>query len=468
MIYPTYDMEKCGACPPSQPAALISAVEPFSPADDAGFEPGCYITSVEGQPLRDLIDWRWLTDGDVIEVGYIDLDGEAGSVELERDPGQDWGLSFDGVIFDGIKQCRNACTFCFMRQLPEDLRPSLTLRDDDFRLSFLSGTFVTFTNLKPSDEERIIEQALSPLRVSLHAFDAQVRRRIIGKHAEYGLEALKRLLAAGIEFHAQIVLMPHENDGEVLRETLAWAYTQPGIVDVCIVPLGFTKHQRQFSESFNEPEAARAVLELIAPFQQRALSERGTPWVFAADEFYANAYQDDLLEHLPDAQFYGDFAMFEDGVGIIRSFVDDWKSAEEAGLVAELARVCRKQDQRIYMLLGRATQHFFTSLVERSELAGWLVPLYADNAFFGGNVDVTGLLCGCDVVDAIRANEACDARALYALMRVMFNDNGVTLDDMNAQQIKTAAGCALAVVSCQATEFLPELKACLLDGRACI
>ncbi len=355
-----------------------------------------------------------------------------------------------------------------MRQLPEDLRPSLTLRDDDFRLSFLSGTFVTFTNLKPSDEERIIEQALSPLRVSLHAFDAQVRRRIIGKHAEYGLEALKRLLAAGIEFHAQIVLMPHENDGEVLRETLAWAYTQPGIVDVCIVPLGFTKHQRQFSESFNEPEAARAVLELIAPFQQRALSERGTPWVFAADEFYANAYQDDLLEHLPDAQFYGDFAMFEDGVGIIRSFVDDWKSAEEAGLVAELARVCRKQDQRIYMLLGRATQHFFTSLVERSELAGWLVPLYADNAFFGGNVDVTGLLCGCDVVDAIRANEACDARALYALMRVMFNDNGVTLDDMNAQQIKTAAGCALAVVSCQATEFLPELKACLLDGRACI
>ncbi|MEY8562969.1 DUF512 domain-containing protein [Eggerthellaceae bacterium 3-80] len=459
MIYPTYDMEKCGDCSCGQPAALIRFVEPLSPADDAGFSPGCKLTSVDGHPLRDLIDWRWLSDGDIIEVGYVDLDGEAGSVELERDAGQDWGFEFDGVIFDEIKQCRNACTFCFMRQLPDHLRPSLTLRDDDFRLSFLSGTFVTFTNLKEADEARIVEQALSPLRVSLHAYDAHVRRRIIGKHAEHGLEALKRLLAAGIHFHAQIVLMPDENDGEVLQETLAWAYGQQGVEDVCIVPLGYTKHQHQFSKSFNDPATSREVLKLIEPFQKRALVERQTPWVFAADEFYSNAYQDDLLNNLPDAQFYGDFAMFEDGVGIIRTFVDDWHEAQNLGLVDQLAEVCREHNRRVYMVLGDATKHFFSALLENSNLAGWLCPLYVDNTFFGGNVDVTGLLCGCDVACAIKSQATLDPDAYFALLRVMFNDSGVTLDDMNVQQIKTATGCALGVVSCQPTEFLPELIA---------
>ncbi|MEG2747122.1 MAG: PDZ domain-containing protein, partial [Gordonibacter sp.] len=116
-----------GAAQP--PRALVAAVVPESPADDAGFEPGCFVSSVDGRPLRDIIDWRWLAADDEVVLGYIDLDGDAGEVELVREPGEDWGFEFDGVVFDGVKQCRNACTFCFMRQLPEDMRPSLTLRD---------------------------------------------------------------------------------------------------------------------------------------------------------------------------------------------------------------------------------------------------------------------------------------------------------------------------------------------------
>lgn len=309
------------------PRAEIAFVAPESPADDAGFEPGCFITTVDGEPVRDLIDWRWLSAEDEITVGYIDLDGEAGEVDLFRDEGEDWGFEFDGVVFDGVKQCRNACIFCFMRQLPDDMRASLTLRDDDFRLSFLAGTFVTFTNLSAEDEARIIEQHISPLRVSLHASNPEVRRRIIGKHAAHGIEVLDRLLAAGIEFHAQIVLMPDENDGEVLRETLGWAYARPGILDVCIVPLGFTKHQTCFTKSFDDPDAAYRAMEVIKPVQERALAERGTLWAFAADEFYCNAYGDALLEHLPPASCYGEFEMFEDGVGIVRSFADDWQRA---------------------------------------------------------------------------------------------------------------------------------------------
>ena len=522
-VYPPSDVaraaaEQPGGCPrahraPVPPRALVAAVEPESPADDAGFEPGCYVTTVDGQPVRDLIDWRWLSSDDEILLGYIDLDGDEDEVELERAPGEDWGFEFEGVVFDGVKQCRNACIFCFMRQLPDDMRPSLTLRDDDFRLSFLAGTFVTLTNLRPADEQRIVDQCISPLRVSLHASNPAVRRRIIGRHAQHGIDALERLLAAGIEFHAQIVLMPGENDGAVLAETLAWAYKRPGILDVCIVPLGFTKHQTVFEKSFNDPAAARAAMDTIVPFQQRALAERGTLWAFAADEFYHNAYGPALLDNLPPASCYGDFSMFEDGVGIIRSFVDDWEAAVAEGLDVRAAEALRAANLRVRYLAGYATREFLGPLVRASAVAGVFEPLFVKNDFFGGNVDVTGLLCGCDMVRAIRSCEAAEgseglsrsdspgslgqptglsgscgtrlvspsdpsasrgseiggerkgvgvagssaARTLYLIPSVVFNDEGVTLDDMGLEDMEKGAGAPVAVVSCNASGFLREI-----------
>ena len=384
------------------PVAPIAAVEPESPADDAGFTAGCYLTTVDGQPLRDIIDWRWLTAEDVITVGYIDQDGEAGEVELEREAGERWGFEFDGVLFDQVKLCRNACVFCFMRQLPEGVRPSLVLRDDDFRLSFLSGTFVTLTNLRPADEARIIEQQISPLRVSLHASDPELRRSMIGKHAQHGLDALDRLLAAGIEAHAQIVLMPGVNDGDALRETLEWAWERPNIQNVGIVPLGFTKHQTALHESFTTPEAALGVIRTIEPFQTRARAERGGPWVFAADEFYVNAFGAETPAHIPPASDYGDYEMFEDGIGIVRSYVDEFAAACESGLAAEAARALTARNFTARFIVGEAMQPFLDAMVARSPLAGRLVPLTVKNAYFGGNVNVTGLLCGCDIAAAVR------------------------------------------------------------------
>ena len=443
------------------PRARVESVLEKSPADDAGFEPGCFVTSVDGHPVRDLIDWRWLTADDVVTLGYIDLDGDAGEVVLERDAGEEWGFEFDGVIFDAVKQCRNACTFCFMRQLPHGMRPSLSLRDDDFRLSFLSGTFVTFTNLTPEDEARIIEQRISPLCMSLHAVRPSVRRRLIGKHAQHGIDVLERLLSAGIEFHTQIVLVPGENDGDVLAETLAWAYARPSIVNVGIVPLGFTKHQGCFEHSFNDPPASRAVLDLIVPIQKRALAERGTPWVFAADEFYRNAYGEKLLEKLPPASHYGDFSLFEDGIGIIRTYVDDWEASCKAGEAAACARALRAAGLRARFVVGGAMQPFLGQLVVASPLAEALEPLVVKNDFFGGNVDVTGLLCGCDIA---RAVAACDGGGLFCIPNVVFNDNGVTLDDMSLEDMQKAAGMPLHVVSCNPSGFLPEITA-LAEAR---
>lgn len=453
-IYPTKD-----ATLPAGEGALIAQVEPGSPADDAGFEPGCRITSVDGLPLRDLIDWRWLSADDAIEVGYVDLEGDSGTVELERDEGEPWGFSFEGAVFDGIRQCRNACTFCFMRQLPEGMRASLTLRDDDFRLSFLSGTFVTLTNLRPEDEGRILEQRISPLRVSLHAADPQARRRLMGKHAQHGLDAFDRLLSAGICAHTQIVLVPEVNDGAVLQDTLRWAWERPGILNVGIVPLGYTRHQRMFDHSFNEPAAAQAVLDAIAPFQERARVERGTPWVFAADEFYRNAFGSAILNSLPPASDYGDFNMFEDGIGILRSCADDWRAACAAGIAAACADALLEQGVQARYLAGCAMRESFPALIAESPLEGCFAPLFVENAFFGGNVDVTGLLTGEDVVaairrEAVRSDSA--GRTLFLLPEVMFNDEGLTLDGWTLEDMRSAVKCPMSVVSCIPSEYLQE------------
>ena len=349
--------------------------------------------------------------------------------------------------------------FCFMRQLPDGVRPSLVLRDDDFRLSFLSGTFVTLTNLKPEDETRIIEQHISPLRVSLHASEPDLRRRMIGKHAAHGLAALDRLLAAGIEAHAQIVLMPGVNDGDALRETLEWAWERPGINGVGIVPLGFTKHQTALHESFTTPEAARGVIDVIAPFQQRARAERGGPWVFAADEFYVNAFGADTPAHIPPASDYGDYDMFEDGIGIVRSYVDEFEEVCENGLAARAAEALAARNLTARYIIGEAMQPFLDAMIANSSLAGRLVPLTVRNDYFGGNVNVTGLLTASDIAPAIKAasEEEEGTHQLFLLPKVIFNDNGVTLDDMTVQDIENAAGAPVSVVSCNPLDYLPEI-----------
>ena len=441
--------------------AYVIDVEPDSPAYDAGFEPGCIVLSVDGHAIRDIIDWRWHASDLEISVEYIDLDGDRGEVGLWREPGQEWGFEFQGLVYDGVKQCRNACSFCFMRMLPKGMRPSLYLRDDDYRLSFLVGTFVTLTNITPEDEARICEQKISPLRVSLQAIDPSVRRSIIGRHAQHGIEVMERLLAAGIEFHAQIVLVPGANDGSVLSETLEWAYARPGVLSVGIVPLGYTDHQSTFTSSFNDAAAAKAVIDLVEPFQRRALPERGCAWVYAADEFYRNAYGDAVLDHLPQSDFYGGFEMFEDGIGIIRSTVDEWRETESLGQIACCADELRARHARARMIAGFAQREFLDALTRLSGIADVFVTLYVKNSYFGGNVDVTGLLVGGDIVKAIREDLEAEGgwRDVYLVPRVVFNDEGVTLDGMTLEDMVKAAGVDLRMVSCSPTGYFEEIHA---------
>ena len=461
--YPSRDIVRTAARARKRPEAVVQMVAPESPADDAGFTPGCRILAVDGQPLRDVIDWRWLSDGDEIELSYIDTDGDAGDIVLEREEGEDWGFIFEGLVFDDVLQCRNACTFCFMHQLPKGLRPSLTLRDDDYRLSFLVGTFVTLTNLSPEDEQRIIEQRITPLHVSLQVSNREVRKKLIGRNADHGIDALDRLLEAGIQVHAQIVLVPDANDGDYLVETLNWAYERPGILDIGIVPLGYTKYQTCFDHSFNDPEASKRVLDDVAPFRERALAERGTPWVFPADEFYSNAYHEGIVDEVPDTASYGEFELFEDGIGIIRSTIDDWNEAVSLGIDVECASALRESNTVLRLVAGEAQRDFLDQLVARSPLSGWFEPFYVKNEYFGGNVNVTGLLVGGDVSQAIAKRVKADReagetrRVLYAIQEVVFNDDNIMLDDMRLEDMVKAAGVPIAVVSCTPLDYLRQI-----------
>ncbi len=449
--------------------AHIKSVANNSPAWRVGLRPGYEILSVEGEHLRDVLDWMWLTDGDSVEIEYLDDAGAFKKVKLAREFGEEWGLLFTESIFDGVKTCKNACTFCFMRQLPDNMRSTLTVRDDDFRMSFLAGNFVTLTNLTETDIERIIEQHISPLRMSLHAINPEVRKSLMGENAQAGIDNLEVLLDAGICFDAQIVLVPGVNDGAVLTETLKWALSHDGIENIAVVPLGYTKYQDRFDRSFETITSALDVINTIGKIQDVALLDRGYPFAYAADEFYRNAYRDELLKHLPPAEFYNGYAMFEDGVGIIRYAVDSFHEAEHKGVCKRLAQVLAARNTCVFWICGEAMTPQVSLLLEESELKDSVLPLIVANDFFGGNVNVTGLLCGCDIMTAIQgaldeANKSSvrdfpyepfdissgipcgipgNLRPVFVLPDVLFNDDGLTLDDMSLDDIRHLTGACV-------------------------
>ncbi len=449
------------------PKARIVSIESDSPAYRANLSCGGYITDVGGSPLRDIIDWMWFSSDDVIDVGYESPDGVRSRVLMSREMDEGWGISFDGIIFDGVRICRNACKFCFMQQLPMGMRDSLTLRDDDFRLSFLSGTFVTLTNLTDDDISRIIEQHISPLRVSLHAITPEVRRDLIGKHEKSGREALRRLLDAGISFDAQIVLCPGINDGEELERTLSWAYDEDGIDNIGIVPLGFTSHQTRFDSSFDDPAASKAVLDQVSIFQERALKEKGYPWVFAADEFYRNAFPDNLDEHLPSAEMYRDYPMFEDGIGIIRSSIDELKEAFDDEHTEALLRKLEGKGIFVHLIAGRAMDPYAAQILRNSPLSKRFDIMYVDNTFFGGNVNVTGLLTGEDIISAISAHvkqyhafqsPKAASSHIYLIPDVIFNSDMLTLDGMRCDDVVTECGQDALIVPSNPLDCIHQLE----------
>ncbi len=416
--------------------AWVAKVEDQSPAWEAGIEPGMRIVSVNGMAPRDIIDWRWEADGGWCELEVFDpTDNTTASCELYREPGEDWGIEFTDVLFDGIQTCVNGCVFCFMAMLPKEARASLTLRDDDYRLSFLQGNFVTLTNVSDADAERIITHGLSPMNVSIHAITPEVRRKMIGPHAARGVEVLEHLCAAGIEVHAQIVLCPGLNDGEELHATLDWAENHPQVTSLAIVPMGYTKHSKRFNRSFSDDvEASRAVVRLIEPYQARSRKTRGITRFQLSDEFYVDA---DL--EVPPAETYDGYPQFYDGIGMLRSFLDETALvvSERADECALVQKTLADRNLEVLLVCGEAAEKTIRVFGDLASPAGRIRVQAIRNDYFGGDVNVTGLIVSQDLLAQLDQDLS---NTIVILPEVMFNFDKLTLDgDTQAHIIEEIA-----------------------------
>lgn len=442
MTYPTDS-------PPAGIGGRIVDVDPLGPAAEAGLCAGDVILSAGGSPVRDVIDWMWTADAGRVDVVLRDRSGVERAVALEREWDESWGFEFDGVVFDGVRECENSCTFCFVAQLPPGMRRSLYVRDDDYRLSFLAGNFITLTNLSDADVARIVEQRLSPIHVSLHAVDEEVRRSMMCATSEdRALEFIDTLTGAGINLHIQIVLVPGVNDGVVLERTLEWLAARTGIASVGVVPVGMTRHQRRIATGYGGASSA-AVLAQIEPWRERMRSDRGISWVYAADEFYLAAEAD-----LPPWDEYDDFPQFENGIGMVRAFLDEAADAIEGlgdGTIASGPPALR---------VGLVTGLLFAPILRRLAPAlastGCAIEvLSVENDLLGGNVAVAGLLGGGDIARAIAARV--DVADAFLVPEVAVNDDALFLDDLTVADVASRSGADVRLVSCDAAGLVSAL-----------
>ncbi|MBI5231382.1 MAG: DUF512 domain-containing protein [Coriobacteriales bacterium] len=435
-----------GSALPATGGAIASVAE-GSPADRAGLQASDRVLTVDAAELHDLLDWQWHTaDAATVTLGVARADTAATvDIIVHREPGESWGLEFESAIFDTVHTCTNRCAFCFMAQLPKGMRRSLYLRDDDYRLSFLQGNFVSLTNLTDADVARIAEQALSPLYVSLHAVTPAVRDELVCAPEDRALERFDELLYAGIDVHVQIVLVPGVNDGQELETSLRWLAEREGVLSVGVVPLGWTSHQDRWTASYESPEASRAVIEQIRPWQNAMRERDGITWVHLADEFYLNAGVE-----TPAADSYDGFPQYENGIGIVRSFLDD-----AALLAEEFAASAAALARPLAVVSGQLAAPILRSTLDQlgnPTIAVVEVP----NGLFGGNVSVAGLLAGADIASAL---EATPPDALCLVPDSVFNADGVTLDDLTLDDLRNRSGRDVRLVSSDAAGLLDGLRA---------
>jgi putative radical SAM enzyme (TIGR03279 family) len=394
----------------------VTAVHPDSIGAELGLREGTELLSVNGRELEDFLDWEFLTAEEEFLLYVRQPDGEEIEFDIERPLGEPLGV---GLEPPRIRRCANRCDFCFVDGLPDGLRDVLYIRDDDYRLSFRYGNFATLTNLKPHDEQRIVEYRLSPLYVSVHATDPTVRRYLLrNPTAPDIIPQLRRFAEHGIEFHTQVVMSPGVNDGAVLRQTLDDLYQfGPAIVGCSVVPVGLTEYSKHHLVREPTAEECRAAIALIEQQAAMAVSERGIHWVFGADELYLRAGVE-----LPPAGIYDGFDQVENGVGSVR-----WLQQR---IEAESSNLHGWQGKRIGVVTGTAMSQLMPMVLEPlARVTGSefeLIPVV--NTLFGPSVTTAGLLPGVAMQQALRVRRDLD---LVLLPGESVNDDGLFIDSMS-------------------------------------
>ena len=401
----------------------ISEVEPGSSGAEAGFEAGDRIHSINGHPISDLIDYR-VFSADAQLCIEVERDNERYEVDLYRVPGETMGLSFDEMR---LRRCNNKCVFCFIHQMPEGLRPSRYFEDDDYRLAFLHGSYVTLTNIKEADLQRIVEHRLSPQYISVHATNPDLRQRMLGRKLPVDILDRVRFLAEhGIEMHAQIVVCPGWNDGPHLRQTVEdLARFYPQLRSMALVPVGLTKFRQGLPDlSRVTPELSKRYVDEVFRWGEEYRRVLGERLVYAADELFLTSGIP-----VPDSDYYDAFPQLENGIGMTRSFIDTFVR-ERSGMPKRLYH-----ETHVALVTGALAASFVGQLVAPLNLVpGLKVDVVAvENRYFGDGITVSGLLTGADMIDQL-AGETWDH---VLLPPNCVNGDGLTLDDMTPAGIGT-------------------------------
>lgn len=428
--------------------AVIKSVLKNSIADEIGLEKGDCILKINDTKIQDVLDYRFLTADDFYVLDVLKKDGNPEIIEIESGY-EDLGVEFENSLMDSAKSCQNKCVFCFIDQLPKGMRKTLYFKDDDARLSFLQGNYITLTNLKDFDIERIIKMRISPVNVSVHTTDPELRRFMLkNKNAGKLYETMKKLAASKITMNCQIVLCPEINDGKNLEKTVRdLAVLSPYVHSVSIVPVGLSAHREGLCplKSFDQKGAAE-VIDTVHEWQKEFLKKYGSRIIYLSDEFYITAKRD-----LPKEDEYEGYAQIENGVGLITSMRREFFSAIEK--IGKL-----KKKRKVSIATGEAAYDFIKELAREMEkrVEGFVCNVYKiKNSFFGGKVSVTGLICGCDLLEQLKGKDL--GEGLFISISMLRNGDDVFLDDFTLPDIEKKLKTKITCVENDGYDFTEKM-----------
>lgn len=431
---------------------VIKNVLPDSIAEEVGIEKNDVLLSINGKEIDDIIDYRFLMADEEIVVTIEKTDGEVWDIEIEKENGEDLGLEFDGGIMDKAKSCSNKCVFCFIDQLPKGMRNTLYFKDDDSRLSFLQGNFVTLTNMKEEDIDRIIRYRISPINISVHTTNPDLRVKMLNnRFAGNILERMERLKEAEIKMHAQIVCIPEVNDGEELKRTILDLYKlYPEVNNVAVVPIGITKFRENLPKvkTFTK-ETSKKTIDMVKELQDKFYKEVNEPFVRLSDEFYLVAG-----EEIPEADFYCGYEQIEDGVGVVRY--------HREAIAASLDDLNENSYGEFSIVTGSLA---YSEVLDRCDMVMRKNPrIKLDvykiiNHFFGETITVAGLLTGQDIINQLKGK----IKTKYLIMPDnMFRkgyelapvEERIMLDDIKVIDIEKALGVEVIICDYTGDDFI--------------
>ena len=428
----------------------ITDVEVNSHAWQAGLRPGDIVHSINGFPLRDWIDYLDKSYPSCCVIEFFSQEAQAIVRKyIQKVDGEPMGISFASPVFDRVMNCANNCIFCFLQQSVPGLRPTLYIRDDDYRLSFLDGNYITLTNLTMTDLQRICQLKLSPLYISVHSTDEKVRNGMLRTKSALRpiLDDLQMLSDNEIDMYIQLVICPYINDGENLRQTMLDLQAVSGVRKVALVPVGLTGHRQNCPQihPFNKKNA-QEIIALAASFP----TNEGEAFFALADEIFLLAGND-----IPEQGYYGEYELYDNGVGLVRDFIDGFRGALQQNrnysFAQNLCRVC--------LLTSEAAQPFLEALMQEFAAVTKIRPqvLAVRNNFWGGGVNVAGLLTGVDIIKAIR-DVTWDVRCFWIPDCMFETEANLTLDGLRIDDLRNATDVEFRMVATNGEALFRELK----------